>query len=81
MKNREKWVVTHPFLVEQSQDREISLSSDAGKEDPDFGLPETSKKRKQIQKSNLQLISTLIPLSGVKTPVWWETNMVLAIKG
>ena len=31
-------------LVEQSQDNESSLSSDAGKEDPNFGLPETSKK-------------------------------------
>ena len=29
------------FLVEQSQDSESSLSSDAGEEDPDFGLPET----------------------------------------
>ena len=29
---------------------EISLSSDAGEEDFNFGLPETSKKRKEIQK-------------------------------
>ena len=37
------------FFAEQSQDSETSLSSDAGEEDPDFGVPETSKKRKHIQ--------------------------------
>ena len=34
------------FFVEQSQDSELSLSSNAGEEDPDFNLPETSKKKK-----------------------------------
>ena len=38
------------FFVEQSQNCEISLSSNAGEEDTDFGWPETSKKRKQIKK-------------------------------
>ena len=38
------------FLVEQSQDSESTLSSDACEEDPDFGLPETFIKRNQIKK-------------------------------
>ena len=63
------------FLVEQSQDSESSSSCDAGKGDHDFGLPETSKKKK---KSNLLLISILIPLSGVIPLVWWQVNMALA---
>ena len=36
MKNTEKLIVSHPFLVEQIQDSESSLSSNTGKEDPDF---------------------------------------------
>ena len=39
------------FLVKQSQESDSSLSSNAGEQDPDFGLPEISKKT-QIQKSN-----------------------------
>ena len=50
------------FLVEQSQDSESSLSSDADEEVPDFSLPETSKKRMQILKRqpavNLNLDTT-----------------------
>ena len=49
MKKREKWSESS-FLIEQSQDNKNSLSSDAGEEDPDFGLRKTFKKRKQIQK-------------------------------
>ena len=63
------------FLVEQSQDSESSLSSDVGEKDPDFGLPETSKQRRQIHKNKLLLISILIPLCGVTPdPTQWRTT-------
>ena len=38
------------FLVEQSQDSKSSLSRDAGKSDPDFGLRENSKKKSKLKK-------------------------------
>ena len=66
----------------QSLENESSLSSDDAKEDPDFGLPKTQKKKeKAFKKSDLLLVSILMPLSGVKPSVWWQTNIVLAIEG
>ena len=60
------------FLVEQSQDCESSLSSDADEEDSDFGLPETSKQIKQIQKR--QPVVNL-----VLDPTQWSETVSLVI--
>ena len=67
------------FLAEQSLKSEssISLSSDDGKNDLDFGLP----LKKTFKKSDLLLVSILIPLGEMKPSVRWRTNIVLAIEG
>ena len=78
---QKKRIVSHPFLLSKARTVKAVYQAMLVKKILTLSCLKLLKKESKLNKSNLQLISILIPPSGVKSSVCWWTNSVLAKEG